>query len=326
MHKGTVSYFTLALYNGNDRKTIETRLFPAAISFDTINCMENLELYAVEPERIVTLPVPPGARNFAQMMAGCELGVYSALRTFAHHKFLHLEDHLARTAQSLQLAGWEADFDQQRLRRALDAVCRAYGPANARVRFDILRRPPAHLGTESQVTIALMPLPEIPAALYEAGVRVDTAVGLRRERPLIKTAAFAAQREQFAREDQFYEYLLTDEAGFILEGTSSNFYGVIDGVLHTAGTGVLAGVTRKIILQQAEELGVPVSMNPVHQDGLTLLQEAAISSSSRALIPVVGIGEVVVGNGRPGPISRMLLAAYNRYVAGALRTAVAPPS
>jgi branched-chain amino acid aminotransferase len=322
LHKDIVSYFTITLYLRSDRKTIERDFVTIPSGFARIKYMKYHELYAVERNRIFPLPVPAEAKNFAQMLAGFELGVYSALRTFAHHKFLHLEDHLARTAQSLQLAGWDAEYDEGRLRQALDTVCRAYGPADARVRFDILRQPPRHLGTGSQVTICLIPMPVMPATYYAEGVRVEFAPELRRERPLIKAAAFAAARDQLKRQDQFYEYLLTDPAGFILEGTGTNFYGVIDGVLHTAGTGVLEGITRKIILQQAEKIGMPVSYDPIHRKDLPRLQEAAISSSSRALIPVVGIGEVVVGDGRPGPISRKLLAAYNAYVQEAVRTAV----
>ncbi|MCA9944659.1 MAG: hypothetical protein KC449_14315, partial [Anaerolineales bacterium] len=52
------------------------------------------------------------------------------------------------------------------------------------------------------------------------------------------------------------------------------------------------------------------------------LREAALSSASRALLPVVQIGEQLVGNGRPGPICQQLLSAYNDFVAREAKTAI----
>jgi len=54
---------------------------------------------------------------------------------------------------------------------------------------------------------------------------------------------------------------------------------------------------------------------------LARLDEAALSSSSRAIIPIVQIGEQTIGNGRPGPITAQLLAAYNAYVKQAIQPA-----
>jgi len=99
-------------------------------------------------------------------------------------------------------------------------------------------------------------------------------------------------------------------------------FAVRDGVLRTAATGVLEGVTRKVLLQLAGQLGIPVSLQPVHREGIGELSEAAISSSSRALIPAVRIAGQQVGNGRPGPICRRLLAAYRAYVETAVRPAL----
>ena len=61
---------------------------------------------------------------------------------------------------------------------------------------------------------------------------------------------------------------------------------------------------------------------PVHVDQIASLDEAGLCSSSRALIPIVKIGEQVVGNGRPGPICQRILAAYREYVGGEVKTAV----
>jgi branched-subunit amino acid aminotransferase/4-amino-4-deoxychorismate lyase len=116
--------------------------------------------------------------------------------------------------------------------------------------------------------------------------------------------------------------LLLSESGHILEGTGSNFYGARDGVVWTAGEGVLEGITRRIILDLLPGLGISLRLEPVHVDEIGRLDEAALSSSSRALFPVVEIAGQQVGDGRPGPVSRRILVAYQQFVAKNIRPAV----
>ena len=284
--------------------------------------MKTVQLFAVEMDGIRPLPVPDQVTSFDQLYDGLDLGVYSALRTFAHNKFLYLEHHIERTRRSMALLGWPDELDEARLRRGLHEACTQYPQPEARVRFDFLASPPHHLGTNSRLLIGLMPFTPPPPELYARGVHVGFAPDLARANPLAKTADFAQKRQAYKANANVYEFLLLSEAGAILEGTSTNFYGVLDGVFHTAGEGVLAGITRKIILDLAAELGIPVSLEPVTVAQIPQLSEAALSGSSRALLPVVQIGDVVVGNGRPGPISQQILAAYNAFVAREVKTAI----
>jgi branched-subunit amino acid aminotransferase/4-amino-4-deoxychorismate lyase len=189
-----------------------------------------------------------------------------------------------------------------------------------RVRFDVLAEPASTLGVDSRVLLALMVFTPPPPAMYQQGVALDFAAGLQRKQPLIKTADFAIKRRAFMH--AAYESLLVNENGEILEGTGSNFFAVRDGVVWTAGEGVLEGIARQIILEIIAQLGIPLRLEPVSAADLALLDEAAMSSSSRALIPVVEIAGQRIGNGRPGPITRRILAAYNEYVAQNLVTAV----
>lgn len=288
----------------------------------TIEGMTTIQLFAVEVAGIRPLPIPDHITSFDQLYDGLDLGVYSALRTFAHNKFLYLEHHIERTRRSMGLLGWQDELDETRLRQGLHTACSQYPLPEARVRFDFLASAPLHLGTKSRLLIGLMPFTPPPAALYTHGVHVGFAPDLKRANPLAKTADFAQKRQAYQATGDVYEYLLLSAAGEILEGTSTNFYGVLDGVFHTAGTGVLAGITRKIILDLAAELHIPVSLEPITVAQVPRLSEAALSGSSRALLPVVQIGEVVVGNGRPGPICQQILAAYNAFVAREVKAAI----
>jgi branched-subunit amino acid aminotransferase/4-amino-4-deoxychorismate lyase len=284
--------------------------------------MTTIQLYAVTEGGVQPLPVPEQATGFTDLYDGLAVGVYSALRTYEHNKFLCLEDHLTRTERSMALLGWQFELNRAQLRQALHEVCTAYEAPNSRVRFDVLAEPAP--GTDSRVVIALMPLRPIPDHFYEEGVTVGFAPELWRENPLAKTADFVQKRSAYAGGTQeCFDYLLVDKNGCILEGTSSNFFGIRDGVVYTAGKGVLEGITRKLILDELlPQLNIPLCLEAVCVADIPDLDEAALSGSSRAFLPVVKIGEQVVDNGRPGPISQRILAAYNDLVRRLVKTAV----
>jgi branched-subunit amino acid aminotransferase/4-amino-4-deoxychorismate lyase len=286
--------------------------------------MGNFRLYAVTEKGPQPLEVPEGTTDFAGLYAGLSPGVYSALRTFEHNKFLDLKEHVARTQLSMELLGWRYSLDEGRFRQVLHQVVTAFAGPNARVRFDVLAEPATQLGTDSRELIALMPFTPIPDRFYEEGVGVDFAPSLQRELARAKTADFAHQRRRFfsGQNQDHYEFLILDDSGRILEGTKSNFWAVRDGVLYTAGQGVLEGVTRKIVLSLLPDLGLGLRLEAIQRDEILELEEAAISGSSTAIMPVVNINGQRVGNGRPGPIFRSILECYRKYVARVIKTAV----
>jgi branched-chain amino acid aminotransferase len=179
------------------------------------------------------------------------------------------------------------------------------------------------LGTESRILLALAPFPPIPEAIYEQGVTAVIARKLVRKDPLIKKASFVPERRKVLESNpSAYECLLVNSEGCILEGTTSNFYAVRRGEVWTAGSGVLEGVARRLVLQVVNELAIKLHLEAVNINELLELEEAAISSSSRAIIPVVKIEDCMIGDGRPGPVTKRLLASYNALVIREIRTAI----
>jgi branched-chain amino acid aminotransferase len=286
------------------------------------------QLFAVEDAGPVPLPVPGDARGFDGLYTGLDLGVYSAFRTYEHRRFLDLEHHLARTRLSMQRLGWNYVLDEARLRRCLDRICTQAPFEEMRVRLDVLASPARVLGTSARELIALTPFTPPPRAIYEQGVAAVTTEAIRRDDPLTKRADFVARRKRIeSATPGVYERLIVSPGGEILEGFSSNFYVVRDATLCTASEGVLQGVTRRIVLELAARAGVAVELRAPRKAELHTVQEAAISSSSRGLVPVVRIdGTALGGDGVPGPVIGELSAAYDAYVAGAIRPAVGDSS
>ncbi|MGW8318541.1 MAG: aminotransferase class IV [Candidatus Promineifilaceae bacterium] len=285
--------------------------------------MSKFQLFAVTETGTCSLPRPQGVTNLHGLLEGLPVGVYTAFRTFAHNKFLHLEDHLDRLDQSMALLGWAIRLNRPSVRQALDSVCSAYPGPDARVRLDVLAEAAGQLPVDSRTLIALAPYEPVPPSVYEHGVRVGIGRALIRKDPLIKEASFVAKRQSaLRREPEMYEYLMLDPDGYLLEGASSNFFGMRDGMLYTAAEGVLNGVARRVVLTVAGKLGIAVQLEPVHVDELARLSEAALSSSSRGLVPIIQIGDQVIGDGSPGPMTRRLIEGYGRYVAREIKPAV----
>ncbi len=243
--------------------------------------------------------------------------IYSIFRTFDSNKFLYLEEHLARTHRSTVRLGWQR-LDESLLRRAIHAVCVSNKP-DVRVRFDFWEN--------GRLTLAIIPFTPPPISFYTDGVQVMTAAGINRHDPLDKTAAFIQTRAHYRQtHEDMYEFLLVS-GDAILEGFSSNFYGVRDGVLYTAEEGVLEGITRRILLELMSALNIHFVLEAVKLADLPSLDEAAMSSSSRGLLPIVEINGRSVGNdglanGRPGSITKKLMKAYDEFVREMVKTAV----
>lgn len=284
--------------------------------------MDDLRLYAVTSQGAQSLPTPEDANSIHTLYAEMPLGVYSTLRSFEQYKFLGLDEHIERTKRSMELMGWQEPLDEMRLRVSIDEVVRSYPHPNARVRFDVLAKPIEVAGEQTRLLIGVAPFEGIPPELYHEGVKVGFAERLKRDNPLAKTAVFVNQRQAFPTgSTEMYERLLINDDGDILECTSSNFYAVIDRKLYTAAQGILEGITRKIILDLVRQSDIPLVLEAPNVADIANFEEAGLSSSSRAIIPVVQIGEQVIGNGRPGPIMQQLLAAYEAYVTQAIKPA-----
>lgn len=281
--------------------------------------MSDVQFFAITERGAESLPVPEGVETVHELLDDLNLGVYTTFCTFEHNKFLYLEAHLDRLQKSVHLKGWDYPLNKRLIRQVLHEICTAYPQENSRVRLDVLAEPLE--GSGSRLTVALSPFPPYPPEIYTDGVEVGLVDKLHRDQPLIKDARFVLERRPY-QSDKYHEQLLVDENGRILEGMTSNFYGVRNGVLYTAGAGVLEGVARRIVLQQAEALGIPVQFEAVPVAEIGGLDEAALSSASRALVPVVSIGGQVIGDGRPGPSTTQILAAYQAFLKQEIRPAI----
>ncbi len=234
-------------------------------------------------------------------------GVYTVTRTFHRTGALELDAHLARLEESAHLTNIPIRYDRAEIRAALRTLIDRAGYPETRFRITIA----AH--TPEQVYFALEPLVPIPESVKRDGVAVQTFAA-RRSNPAAKSTTWMASRAalQTQMRPGMYEGLLIDSDGSILEGFSSNFYAILDGRLRTAGTGILNGVSRRIVLTVAPAI-LPVEERAITLSDIPALSEAFLTSSSRGVIPIVAIDEQPIADGRPGPFTRRISTAYDAW-------------
>ena len=115
-----------------------------------------------------------------------------------------------------------------------------------------------------------------------------------------------------------FEAWQVDADGFITEGTSTNAWIVTaDGALVTrnADAAILNGITRQAVIRLTNEIGVAFQERPFSPAEAKAAREAFLTSSSGHVLPITRIDDTVVGDGKPGPLTKRLRAAYLGYVA-----------
>ena len=272
------------------------------------------QLFAIEGG----VPVPlEGSRIGAdptRIHDSLDLGVYEALRTFGHDRFVGLGDHLDRLARSMQVAGLTEPLDRGGLCVSLDRIAQAFPSEEAKVRIDHLAGPALQLGSTAHLIVQASELILPPDSVYEQGVGCQLSE-MRRVQPQVKQASWVVERR--AAEGggpENFESILVGAHGQLLEGIMSNFFWIRAGTLHTAPVaGVLPGITRGLVMDLARQLGLEVREEHAQAQALENIEEAFFTTSVRSVVPIVRIANQVLGTGQPGPYTGRIMRAYSEF-------------
>jgi branched-chain amino acid aminotransferase len=238
-------------------------------------------------------------------------GLYTTFRTYAARtKVIGLQSHLERLYLPAKAAGIvPAIRRMSAFREVLADLLLPMNASEARVR--LILDTSAEPGV---IYVLFQPLHTLPAEIYENGVRLEIS-RTSRHKPALKQTAFISE-SAFDRTrvgGEIFEILLTNKSR-ILEGMTSNFFYVKDGVLCTAGRGILIGVTRQTVLSLAQMERIDTCIRALPLNELPLIEEAFITSSSRGIVPVVQIDAHQVADGSVGGMTRKLMRLYEENV------------
>ncbi len=252
-------------------------------------------------------PTPYTVNSLAEAVHHEPKGVYTVTRTFRQDHALFLDAHLDRLEQSAHLAGIPLDLDRERLRTTLRDLLHQTNYPNSKFRITVPADHPDHL------YFALELLQPIPASVMQNGAFLKI-LPLTRANPVVKTTEWMITRypAYTSLPPGVYEGLMVNGNGCILEGLSSNFYGVMGGRLYTAPEGVLEGIARRAVLELAPGI-LPVELKALHREDVLHLSEALMTSSSRGVVPVTRIDDHLIGDGTLGPFTIAIQKHYDHW-------------
>jgi branched-subunit amino acid aminotransferase/4-amino-4-deoxychorismate lyase len=126
---------------------------------------------------------------------------------------------------------------------------------------------------------------------------------------------YLADRRAAARQPDARAILL-DEDGYIAEATTANVlvYREGEGLVSPPKEHILFGVSLGVMQELAASQRVPFTTRQISVEHFRSAQEAMLASTSVCLLPIVECDGQAIGNGRPGPMYRRLLAAWNDLV------------
>ncbi|MBH0096485.1 branched-chain amino acid transaminase [Psychrobacter sp. NZS113] len=114
------------------------------------------------------------------------------------------------------------------------------------------------------------------------------------------------------------EAILMDPQGYVCQGAGENLFLVKDGVLHTpdlAG-GALDGITRRTIIQFADDLGIKVVERRITRDEFYLADEIFMTGTAAEVTPIREYDDRIIGNGGRGELTEKLQTLYFDVVHG----------
>ncbi|MCL4268553.1 MAG: aminotransferase class IV [Anaerolineales bacterium] len=256
------------------------------------------------------IPLNLSASTLDELTSQLSDGFYTTFSTLSGGtRVLGLQAHLHRLYVPAAEMGLRPSVDEKTLRQRMGELTRENLPQETRIRLILAK-------DTGDVYVGYQPFIPVPEAVYRDGVHAVTA-DMARHDPRIKGTDFitqSAEQRKLVKGD-IYEILLVCK-GKILEGMTSNFYGVKyskpQDNLVTAQKGILLGVTRRVVLRLARGQGMSIMYRSPRVD--ENLDEAFLTSSSRGVVPIVSIDGKPVGQGKVGEWAKTLRKLYQAYV------------
>ncbi len=252
-------------------------------------------------------------------------GIYETLRAYNGVVF-KLDEHIERLFRSACMIALEIPKTHEMLKQAVYETLKANSHNEAVIRITISRGA-GPIGLDP----ALCPKPTLvimshefkkyPGPYYRKGVKISVVSTRRNFRdalnPQIKSLNFLnnilAKIE--AKDRASYEAIMLNYRGYVAEGTISNIFFVKDNVLCTPciNIGILDGITRRIIINAAEEMGIKVREGYFRKHEIYRVEEVFISNTTMEVMPVAEVDDIRTG--MPGMITKALHKAYKKKVA-----------
>lgn len=245
-------------------------------------------------------------------------GVFDFLRTYNGIPF-HLDDHLLRLERSAKLINLRLPHSTAQIREIILETLSRNSNKESNIRIVLTGGSSVDgitPGASPQLLVMISTVTNPPGQWYTEGAKIITC-HVERFMPGAKSInyipAILCQAE--ARSQKGIEALYVDKDGYLLEGTTSNIFGLIDNTLVTPPCDrVLPGITRQVTLELAKN-EYSIEERRLHKDEIRLLDEAFITSSVKEIVPIVAIDAVKLNNEKVGSRTKNIMELFRGYTA-----------
>lgn len=259
--------------------------------------------------------------------------VFEGIRAYATPRgtaILALDLHVRRLLDSCRIVQLPLRWNAAELSDAIVETVRRNGHASSYVR-PLVYRGYGQLGvdpTQCPVEAAIIVIEHgahFGAEAAEQGIDVGVS-SWRRMAPdtlpaLAKSAANYLNSQLVlleARAHGYHDGLTLDTQGFLAEGSGANLFLVHRGVLRTApiASSILSGITRACVMQLARDLALELREESLPRELLYTADEAFLTGTAAEITPVRSADKRAIADGRRGPITTRLQAAWSAIVRG----------
>ncbi len=247
-------------------------------------------------------------------------GVFETLRSYDGH-VAFLDRHYNRLKKNCEALCIPLQVDVKTLGEWFEKTLRANDLKEASVRLTLssqgastgLAKPKS---MPVNLSIFCSPI-TIDLHLYQTGVETAITTSVINDEPKIAGIKSTNYLTKMRARDEavatgVYEGLLTNSAGYIIEGSRTNLFLVQQGILLTApfSDGLLPGVTREVVLELAAELGIALRETHITKELLQTADELFLTGTTTEIMGIHTVRGVTKKSKTPGPVTQSLHQAY----------------
>ncbi len=252
-------------------------------------------------------------------------GVFEGIRIY-HGRLFECKAHMHRFGLSLKAIRMEIPWTPEQIVDAMRETMKANALENGYIRL-VAARGVGTLGIHPfrccapSVFIIAATIQMYDDAMYENGMKVITAATTRNHpnamSPRIKSLNYLnnilAKLE--AIDAGCLEAVMLNNEGYVAECTGDNLFIVTQGRLQPPGAHcvILEGITRRLIMKLAERRGITVEETVLTRQDLYFADEMFITGTGAEVCPVTEIDKRSIADGKPGPITKQLIADFRAY-------------
>ena len=253
-------------------------------------------------------------------------GVFEGIRIY-NGKVFKLTEHIERLFQSAKAIHLDIPMKKEGMEAAVLEAVKINRKDNGYIRL-IVTRGVGLLGIEPTtckkptVIIIISDIQLYPEGYYKKGIEIVTASSRRMPSdcldPRIKSLNYLnnIMAKIEAKNAGCLEAVMLNKEGFVAECTGDNIFIVKNRELFTPAPyhGALDGITMETVIDLGTSLGFKMHQAALTRYDLYNADECFMTGTGAEIIPVVRIDQRVIGNGKPGEITKKLIKKFKDLV------------